>query len=76
MGFGEKLIATIISEFVEALLFICILLFLGAMPDYQGKESIVLGVISLWGIMGVGTPFVIWLELGDAISGALKGGLN
>ena len=73
MGFGEKLFATIISEFVEAMFFVCILLILGAMPEYPGKESIIGVVVSIWAIMGIGTPLVIFLDMAEAIADAFKG---
>jgi hypothetical protein len=72
MEAGEKIISIFVSEFAEALLFICVLLFMGAIPDYAGKDSITGFVISAWVLLGIGTPFIIWLEMWDIFKGGLK----
>lgn len=64
-----KIGAIIISEFVEAILFIMGLLFIGNMPDFAGKDSIITMIISFWVLMGIGTPLIIWFELWDIFKG-------
>ena len=71
----EKITSIIISEFVEAISFIILLIIMEAFPSYPGKESIITGVFSLWVLSGVATPFIIWSELLQEVLQGLKGGL-
>ena len=72
MDTGEKIITIFVSEVIEALLFIVIILLFSSLPEYPGKSELVTAMVSAWGLLGIGTPFIIWFELWDSLRGGLR----
>ncbi|VVB77526.1 Uncharacterised protein [uncultured archaeon] len=68
----EKLIKIFIGEFVEAIIFIILLLVAGALPNDNISKQLITMIIVIWAILGIGTPFVIFLEMEKEIINILK----
>lgn len=59
----NKFLLLVLSEIVEALFFICIILLVTNLkqnlPNYFLDASTIVGI---WALAGIGTPFVIFME--------------
>ena len=78
MEFGEKLAATIISEVVEALGLIIIIIVLSTLGETNEIVKPIAGqmiaaFVAGWALLGIATPFVIFLDLLEPIGESLRG---
>lgn len=72
----KKIGIILISEMIEAFIFIVFLIVISTFPEVPGKENIILFLISGWALIGIATPFIIWFEIYDEIANIFKGGLK
>ena len=69
----QKLLEIFIGEFVEAVIFIMLLIVAGTLPNDEISKQIITIIISCWVIFGIGTPIVIFLELEKEVLNIFKG---
>ena len=78
MNIGEKIAAIVVSEILETLFFVIIIILFSSLGSLsplveQLSNSIVSGLVTAWIMLGIATPFVIGLEIWNAFgSGAVR----
>jgi len=73
--FGEKILKIVLGEIIGAFVFIVGLMVIGALPNDEISSQLTNLVLICWGLYGVGTPLVVFLELEKEIF-ILFGGLK
>lgn len=69
----DKILKVVVGEIVGALLFIVMLIVVGALPVDEVSSQITKTILVFWGIYGIGTPIVIFAEVEGEIFRIFRG---
>ena len=69
----EKLIKIFVGEFVEAVIFMMLLVVANALPNDEISKQITSLIITCWVLFGISTPLVIFFEIEKVVFSIIKG---
>jgi len=61
----DKIAKIVLVEVVEAFIFIVLIMLFDSTQMLSNQTYV---IYLIWGLMGVGTPFIIWLELEEELA--------